>query len=107
MNLDYKYTREYDVVVCGLGSAGFTAAVMCARLGLRCAAVEKYHMPGGVMTVLGNNSIDQFNNPFTDGDKLVINDGKIGAISQKLYDNLTGIQWGRLPDTLGWTVRID
>lgn len=41
------------------------------------------------------------------GDKLVINDGKIGAISQKLYDNLTGIQWGRLPDTLGWTVRID
>ena len=24
------------------------------------------------MTVLGNNSIDQFNNPFADGDKLVI-----------------------------------
>ena len=72
MNLDYKYTREYDVVVCGLGSAGFTAAVMCGRLGLKCAAVEKYHMPGGVMTVLGNNSIDQFNNPFADGDKLVI-----------------------------------
>ena len=72
MNLEYKYTREYDVVVCGLGSAGFTAAVMCGRLGLKCAAVEKYHMPGGVMTVLGNNSIDQFNNPFADGDKLVI-----------------------------------
>ena len=72
MNLSYKYIRDYDVVVCGLGSAGFCAAVMCARLGLRCAAVEKYHMPGGVMTVLGNNSIDQFNNPFADGDKLII-----------------------------------
>ena len=72
MNLSYKYIRDYDVVVCGLGSAGFCAAVMCARLGLRCAALEKYHMPGGVMTVLGNNSIDQFNNPFADGDKLVI-----------------------------------
>ncbi len=72
MNLSYKYIRDYDVVVCGLGSAGFCAAVMCARLGLRCAALEKYHMPGGVMTVLGNNSIDQFNNPFADGDKLII-----------------------------------
>ena len=41
------------------------------------------------------------------GDKLIVNGGKIGPISQKLYDNLTGIQWGRLPDTLGWTVRVD
>ena len=40
------------------------------------------------------------------GDKIVINDGKIGAIAQKLYDNLTGIQWGRLPDTMGWTVKV-
>lgn len=36
-----------------------------------------------------------------------INDGKIGEISQKLYDNLTGIQWGKLPDTFGWTVKVD
>ena len=72
MNLNFVYTREYDVVVCGLGSAGFTAAVMCGRLGMKTAAVEKYNMPGGVMTVLGNNSIDQFNNPFIPGDNLVI-----------------------------------
>ncbi len=72
MNLNFVYTREYDVVVCGLGSAGFTAAVMCGRLGMKTAAVEKYNMPGGVITVLGNNSIDQFNNPFIPGDNLVI-----------------------------------
>ncbi len=37
---------------------------------------------------------------------MIINDGKIGPISQKLYDTLTGIQWGNLPDTIGWTVEV-
>jgi branched-chain amino acid aminotransferase len=32
-----------------------------------------------------------------------INDGKIGAITQDLYDTLTGIQWGTIEDTYGWT----
>ena len=33
----------------------------------------------------------------------VVNGGKIGSITQKLYDELTGIQWGKKPDTFGWT----
>ena len=37
---------------------------------------------------------------------MVLNDGKIGPISQMLYDTLTGIQWGKLEDTLGWTVPV-
>jgi branched-chain amino acid aminotransferase len=38
------------------------------------------------------------------GDKVIkINGGEIGEISQKLYDTLTGIQYGRLPDDMGWT----
>lgn len=41
-----------------------------------------------------------------DGEKIVINGGKIGALSQKLYDTLTGIQWGKVEDTFGWTVKI-
>ena len=41
------------------------------------------------------------------GEKLVVNGGKIGDIAQKLYDNLTGIQWGKLPDTMGWTVKVN
>ncbi len=41
------------------------------------------------------------------GDKIMpINNGKIGEISQKLYDNLTGIQWGKLEDSFGWTVEV-
>jgi branched-chain amino acid aminotransferase len=37
------------------------------------------------------------------GETLTINNGEIGAISQKLYDELTGIQWGTVADTRGWT----
>ncbi len=43
----------------------------------------------------------------SDDDRTIeINGGKIGAISQRLYDELTGIQWGRLPDPFGWIVKI-
>jgi branched-chain amino acid aminotransferase len=40
-------------------------------------------------------------------DKLmVINDGKIGTVSQRLYDELTGIQWGKLEDKMNWTYEV-
>ena len=35
-----------------------------------------------------------------------INEGKIGPVSQRLYDTLTGIQWGRIEDTKGWITKI-
>ncbi len=37
------------------------------------------------------------------GEKFIVNEGKIGETSQWLYDTLTGIQWGKTEDTLGWT----
>ena len=36
-----------------------------------------------------------------------ISDGKIGPLTQKLYDTLTGIQWGKIEDTKGWTVPVE
>ena len=39
--------------------------------------------------------------------KYIINDGKIGAVTQNLYDTLTGIQWGKIEDSFGWTCPID
>ena len=39
--------------------------------------------------------------------KAVVNDFKIGPVTQKLYDTLTGIQWGKLEDTHGWIYRVD
>lgn len=41
-----------------------------------------------------------------DGEKMILNEGKIGPIAQKLYDNLTGIQWGKIADPFGWSVEI-
>lgn len=36
----------------------------------------------------------------------VINKGEIGPVSQRLYDDLTGIQWGRVEDKFHWTHEI-
>ena len=42
------------------------------------------------------------------GDKVMtINNNKIGPVSQMIYDTLTGIQWGKIPDEFGWIVPID
>jgi len=35
-----------------------------------------------------------------------INEGKIGPTVQRLYDAVTGIQWGRLEDPFGWIVPV-
>jgi branched-chain amino acid aminotransferase len=37
---------------------------------------------------------------------ITINEFKIGDLTQKLYDYLTGIQWGSIPDPNGWIVTI-
>ncbi len=42
------------------------------------------------------------------GDKdVIVNDGQIGHLTQRLYDTLTGIQWGTEPDAYGWTVPVE
>ena len=39
-------------------------------------------------------------------EKAIINHNEIGPVTQKLYDTLTGIQWGKIPDTKGWIVPV-
>ena len=36
-------------------------------------------------------------------EKYEVNQNRIGALSQRLYDELTGIQWGTRPVPFGWT----
>lgn len=40
------------------------------------------------------------------GQVISINGGKIGPISAKIYDTITGIQNGTLEDPFGWTVKV-
>jgi branched-chain amino acid aminotransferase len=40
------------------------------------------------------------------GRRLMVNDGRIGELTQRLYDAIVGIQYGTAPDTRGWTVEV-
>ena len=39
-------------------------------------------------------------------EKFVINGFQIGELTQKIYDELTGIQWGTRPDPFGWVMPL-
>ncbi|MBM4249320.1 MAG: branched-chain amino acid aminotransferase [Euryarchaeota archaeon] len=38
--------------------------------------------------------------------RIVINGGRTGPLAQRLYDEITGIQYGTRPDRFGWVMRI-
>ncbi|WP_420645820.1 branched-chain amino acid aminotransferase [Candidatus Leptofilum sp.] len=40
-------------------------------------------------------------------EEYIINDYKPGPVATHLYDELTGIQYGRIPDRFNWTLTID
>ncbi|QSX09705.1 branched-chain amino acid aminotransferase [Alkalibacter rhizosphaerae] len=40
------------------------------------------------------------------GEDLVINDNQIGEVSQKLYDTMTAIQYGKVEDEFGWVIQL-
>lgn len=39
-------------------------------------------------------------------EEYTVGEGKIGEVTQKLYDILTGIQWGKTEDKFGWVCKI-
>ncbi len=83
-----------DVIISGAGCAGFCAAVQAGRLGLRTAVFDEYGSAGGTMTVMGSNSIDQFNNPFRPvGDRTVIS-----GIGWEFVLKLEKMGFARIPD---------
>ncbi|MED4533278.1 branched-chain amino acid aminotransferase [Metabacillus fastidiosus] len=39
-------------------------------------------------------------------ERIIINNGEIGEVTQMLYDTLTGIQNGSIPDQFNWTIKL-
>lgn len=86
--------KLFDVIVAGAGSAGFCAAVQAGRSGLNVGLFEHFATPGGTLTVLGNNSIDQFNNPHRPvGDRMVIK-----GIGWEFCEELARRGFAEIPD---------
>ena len=88
-----------------LRSWGYT--VNERRLAL--SEVEEAAKNGQLMEAFGTGTaavISPIGELKVDDEHIVINDRKLGGVAQKLYDTLTGIQNGLLPDPFGWMVRI-
>ena len=97
---------EHDAFMTGHAGSALSSAMGLA------AANERVGRDAKVIAVVGDgalgngislealNNVREFHRNFI----LVINDNKIGPVSQRLFDTLTGIQWGRLPDPHNWIV---
>ena len=50
--------------------------------------------------------VSPIGNLFYEGKEYTVCDNQIGDLTQKLYDNLTGIQWGKIKDDFNWKVKV-
>ncbi len=58
----------------------------------------------GTGTAAVISPIGELNN---NGNIIKLNNGNIGPVSQKLYDSLTNIQWGKAEDSFNWTLTVE
>ena len=88
-----------------LRSKGFTVTERKISIDELCEAMENGTLEEawGCGTAAVVSPIGQL---YYNGKTYTINNNEIGAATQLLYDTLTGIQWGRIEDTFGWTVRL-
>lgn len=61
---EVRIGEHYDVIVCGGGTAGCTAAIAAARLGARTLMIERSFTCGGMLTQ-GNAGITKFTEHYT------------------------------------------
>jgi branched-chain amino acid aminotransferase len=41
------------------------------------------------------------------GEEFTVNGGRVGELSRKLFDEITGIQYGEIPDRYGWVHKVE
>jgi branched-chain amino acid aminotransferase len=67
------------------------------------------HARGNLLEVFGSGTaavISPVSELGFQGKSLVISQGRVGEWTQRLFDTLTGIQYGKLEDPFGWTVPV-
>ncbi len=120
MNIFFKIDGEiYTAPTCGTVLPGITR-MSCIELmkswglevhetRLAIEDVMKFAQEGKLEEVFGTGTaavISPVGELVYENETAIIHNGTIGTLTQKLYDTLTGIQWGKLPDENGWTVPI-
>ena len=91
-------TRTYTAPIEGTVLPGVTRDSMIHLLRDWGYKVNETHLKATDLMAAGHDGKLKFKD-----DVVTINDMKTGELTQKLYDTLTGIQWGKLPDKYGWT----
>jgi len=85
---DTPVCREVDVLVCGGGPAGFSAAVAAARAGARTLLVEQTNCLGGIATAGGHNHLSLYND--WSGDRRIV-----GGIAHEAACRVDAMGYGR------------
>jgi hypothetical protein len=80
LSLSYPVVQTYDVIVCGGGPAGFSAAVCAARSGSRVALIEQMGVLGGAGVT---NGVNVFTFGYHDGRRMIM-----GGMFQEIYQRL-------------------
>ncbi len=78
--ISYPISNSYDVVVCGGGPAGFSAAVAAARGGSKVALIEQMGCLGGTGVI---NGVNVFTFGYHDGYRIIM-----GGMFQEIYRRL-------------------
>lgn len=71
--------------------------------------VVENHRLGKLREVFGTGTaavISPVGELFYNGEPIIINDFKMGDLSQRLYDEITGIQRGEREDKHGWVIKV-
>ncbi|OIJ16815.1 branched chain amino acid aminotransferase [Anaerobacillus alkalilacustris] len=71
--------------------------------------IFQYHKEGTLEEVFSTGTaavISSIGELEWNGQKITVNNNKIGDLSQKLYDTLTGIQTGKIADPYNWTTEV-
>lgn len=78
--IECNIEQSYDVIVCGGGPAGFSAALCAARSGAKVALIEQMGYLGGTATV---NGVNVFTNGYHDGKRHIT-----GGMFMEIYKEL-------------------